>query len=117
MLSDAVDAAAPCWGGFVDRATPDAETTDSRPARIVDLAPQLHCPVYLVGGALDTNPSPEVLQQMEQRLSESGQPVTLEVFPDAGHAFLADYRDSYQPEAAADLWPKLVAFFKSNLDG
>ena len=79
--SDAVDAAAPCAGGFVDRATPDAETTDSRPTAIVDLAPQLHCPVYLVGGELDTNPSPEVLQQVEQRLSESGQPVTLEVFP------------------------------------
>jgi carboxymethylenebutenolidase len=115
--SDAVDAAAPCWGGFIDRATPDAETTETRPTTVLDLAGRARCPVYLVGGALDANPSPEVLAEAEQRIAASGQPVTLEVFADAGHAFLADYRDSYQPEAAADLWPKLVAFFKANLDG
>ena len=36
--SDKVDAAVDCWGGFIHRATPDAETTPSRPTPILNLS-------------------------------------------------------------------------------
>src|SRR5262249_61543791 len=53
--SDKVDAAVDCWGGFIHRATPDAETTPSRPKPILDLVGQLHCPLFCVVGGEDKN--------------------------------------------------------------
>src|SRR5947209_12868385 len=46
--SNKVDAAVDCWGGFITRAAPDAETTPSRPTAVIDLAPNLSCPLFLV---------------------------------------------------------------------
>lgn len=113
--SAAVDAAVPCWGGFIDRAGPDAETTPQRPAKVVDLAEQLHCPILLIGGAEDANPSPEVLAALRDRLAAAGKDVRLEVFEGAGHAFFHDGRPGYRPEAAEKLWPMLLEFFASHL--
>ena len=36
------------------------------------------------------------------------------VYPDAPHAFHADYRPSYRKEAADDGWKRAVAWFKAN---
>ncbi len=36
------------------------------------------------------------------------------VYPDAGHGFHADYRDSYNPTAAGDAWARMLAHFKAN---
>jgi carboxymethylenebutenolidase len=113
--SDAVDAAVDCWGGYVDRATPDAPTSENRPVRVVDMAERLHCPVYLVGGAEDQNPSPQILEALRERLEAAGKDVTVDVFDNAGHAFLADYRPSYREEAAFALWPRVIAFFDEHL--
>jgi carboxymethylenebutenolidase len=38
----------------------------------------------------------------------------IRVYPKAGHAFLADYRPSYEPESAADGWRRMLAWFKAN---
>jgi carboxymethylenebutenolidase len=113
--SEAFDAAVDCWGGMVTRATPDAETTPTRPRKPIDLVADLHCPLYAVFGESDTNPSPEVAQELEQRLAGAHRPWTVEVFENAGHAFFADYRPSYVEAAAFDLWPKVLAFFERHL--
>lgn len=113
--SGAVDAAVDCWGGFIMRATQDAATTPSRPTPVVDLARNAHCPVYAVFGGDDQNPSPADAEVLRTRLAESGQPCKVKVFPNAGHAFLADYRPSYQEKAAFELWPEVVAFFETHL--
>lgn len=113
--SASVDAAAPCWGGYIHRAGPDDETTPQRPVKVVDLAGDLHCPLLLVGGAEDQNPSPEILTELEGRMRAAGKDVRLEVFADAGHAFFHDGRPNYRPEAAARLWPMLLEFFASHL--
>ena len=34
------------------------------------------------------------------------------VYPNADHGFFADYRPSYNKQAAEDAWPKLLAWFK-----
>jgi carboxymethylenebutenolidase len=34
------------------------------------------------------------------------------IYPDAGHAFHADYRPSYRKEAAEDGWKRMLAWFK-----
>ena len=36
------------------------------------------------------------------------------VYPEAGHAFHADYRPSYRAAEAADGWGRLLAWFKAN---
>jgi carboxymethylenebutenolidase len=36
------------------------------------------------------------------------------VYPEAGHAFHADYRPSYVASAAEDGWKRTLAWFKAN---
>jgi carboxymethylenebutenolidase len=113
--SGAVDAAVPCWGGFIDRASPEGATTTNRPTPVVDLAGNLGCAIMLVGGAEDQNPSPQVLTALAERLRAAGKDVRLEIFENAGHAFFHDGRPGYRPEAAEKLWPMLLEFFASHL--
>jgi len=113
--SDALDVAVDCWGGFVDRATPDAETTPGRPARVIDMLDRVSCPVLLVGGTEDTNPSPEVLREVHARLHSLGRDATLRIVDGAGHAFFADYRPTYREPQAFALWDEATAFFARHL--
>jgi carboxymethylenebutenolidase len=110
-LSVAID----CWGGAItsDMSPPSA----NRPTPVIDLVPRLSCPLYAVGGEEDANPSPAHLEQLRQRLQQAGKTFTIDVFKNAGHAFLADYRPSYREKAAFEFWPKAVAFFDANLKG
>jgi carboxymethylenebutenolidase len=36
------------------------------------------------------------------------------VYPGAGHGFHADYRESYNAEAAADGWARCLAWFREH---
>ena len=110
-LSAAVD----CWGGFVARASPDQETTPNRPERPLDRLDRLSCPLFAVFGAEDDNPSSRDADAMGKRLAAAGKPHRIKVYPNAGHAFLADYRPSYRPAPAAELWSDLSAFFAEHL--
>ena len=85
--SDAFDAAVDCWGGMITRASPDEEATPARPRKPIDLVSDLNCPLYAVFGEGDANPSPEVANELERRLAGAGQPWTVEIFENAGHAF------------------------------
>ena len=76
---------------------------------------QRQLPAYVVGGAEDQNPSPEVLAELGRRLDATDKDATVEIFEGAGHAFLADYRPSYAEPQAHDLWGKVIAFFRQHL--
>ena len=110
-----VDAAIDCWGGFVTRASPDAETTPQRPVPVIKLIPQLACPVLFANGAEDTNPSPEVVAQVEAAVKAAGKTATFKMFAGAGHAFLADYRPSYREKQAFELWPQIIGFLTTHI--
>jgi carboxymethylenebutenolidase len=113
--SDRLDAAVDCWGGFIDRATPDQRSTTERPTPPLELAEELHCPLLAAVGADDQNPSPEIGAQLRERAGASGQQVKVDVYEGAGHAFFADYRPSYRPQAAARLWAEIVPFLARHL--
>jgi carboxymethylenebutenolidase len=113
--SDRLSAAVDCWGGFIDRATPDERSTPERPIPPLELAEKLGCPLLAAVGAEDQNPSPELAAQLRERAGASGQPVKVDVYGDAGHAFFADYRPNYRPAAAAKLWDRIVPFFAEHL--
>jgi carboxymethylenebutenolidase len=113
--STAPNAAVDCWGGFIDRASPDADVTPERPVPVLDLVDRLSCPLLAVGGAEDQNPSPAVLDRLRQRLEAAGADAEVRVFDGAGHAFFADYRPSYVPDAAQALWAQVIEFFTKHL--
>ncbi len=113
--SEHLDAAVDCWGGFIDRATPDEHSTPNRPTPPLELCEHLRCPLLAAVGAEDHNPSPELGAELAERAQLSGQEVKVDVYEDAGHAFFADYRPSYRPAAAAKLWERVVPFLETHL--
>jgi carboxymethylenebutenolidase len=113
--SDKVDAAVDCWGGFIHRATPDAETTPARPTPILNMVDRLHCPLFAVFGEEDQNPTVAQSEELRSRAQRAGKDVTIKVYENAGHAFLADYRPSYREGPATELWADAVAFFNKHL--
>ena len=113
--SDRLNAAVNCWGGFVEQATFDETSTPERPTPPLELAEQLKCPLYAAVGAEDHNPTPEIAAQLRERASASGQEVAVDVYDGAGHAFFADYRPTYRPEPAAELWRNVVPFLARHL--
>jgi carboxymethylenebutenolidase len=113
--SSKLDVAVDCWGGFIQRATPDAETTAARPTPILDLVGRLGCPLFAVFGEEDQNPSVAQSEELKRRAAAAGKNVTIKVYKNAGHAFLADYRPSYREGPATELWRDAVAFFDQHL--
>jgi carboxymethylenebutenolidase len=115
--SDRLSAAVDCWGGFVDKATPDEQTTPLRPTPPLELAAQLSCPLLAAVGAEDHNPSPEIAQELRERAAASGHEVKVDVYEGAGHAFFADHRPTYRPGPAAKLWGEILPFLERHLQG
>ncbi|MGH1492267.1 MAG: dienelactone hydrolase family protein [Acidimicrobiales bacterium] len=113
--SEKFDAAISCWGGFINRATFDDETTESRPTPPAQLSGNLSCPLLLVAGGDDENPSPAELQALHDDLQAAGKNVQLNIYEGAGHAFLADYRESYNEEKAHELWADVMAYLQAEL--
>jgi len=119
--SEKLNAAVDCWGGFIDRSTPDERATESRPTPPLELvAPGLECPLLAAVGAEDQNPSPELGERLREEAISSpagsdGQEIKVDIYDGAGHAFFADYRPSYRPEPAAKLWAEIVPFLSRHL--
>jgi carboxymethylenebutenolidase len=113
--SNKVNAAIDCWGGFIQRATPDAETTAARPKAPLDMVGQLHCPLFGVFGEEDQNPPVALEGELKKRAQAAGKDVTTKIYKNAGHAFLADYRPSYREAAAQELWGDAQSFFGKHL--
>lgn len=113
--SGKADAAIDCWGGFINRATPDAETTPTRPKPPLDMVGQLHCPLFGVFGEEDQNPPVELEAELKRRAAAAGKDVTTKVYRGAGHAFIADYRPTYREGPAHQLWADIVPFFAKHL--
>jgi carboxymethylenebutenolidase len=110
-----VNAAVDCWGGFIHRATPDAETTAARPKAPLDMVGNLHCPLFGVFGVEDQNPPVALEAEMKKRGQAAGKDVTTKIYQNAGHAFLADYRPSYREAPAHELWADATTFLGKHL--
>src|SRR2546423_184486 len=73
-----------------------------QPRHPLDVAGQLHAPVLGLYGGQDESIPLEQVEQMRSALREARSASQVLVYPDAGHAFYADYRPSYRREAAED---------------
>ena len=91
--------------------------TAKTPAHPVDLVAQLHAPVLGLYGEQDQGIPIEDVQEMQATLGTGGAPARashIHVYPQAGHAFHADYRPSYRAEEAQDGWKRCLAWFAAN---
>jgi len=86
------------------------------PAHPVDLAGKLNGPVLGLYGGQDTGIPLDTVEKMKAALA-AGSPAAKKsefvVYPDAPHAFHADYRPSYRKDAADDGWKRCLAWFKA----
>lgn len=124
-----------CWGGSttiqVAATNPDIKAAvawygppgrpyegASGPVTGFDVAKDIKVPFLGLFGETDTNPKPEDARRFGELLKQHGNKnVEIVIYPGAGHAFHADYRPSYKPEAAADGWKRCVGWFDKYLKG
>jgi carboxymethylenebutenolidase len=85
--------------------------TPLQPKFPVDVAADLKAPVLGLYGGKDQGITQESVEQMRKALTAAHQPSEIHVYPEAGHAFLADYRPSYVKEAAEDGWKRMLDWF------
>ena len=83
-----------------------------QPKYPIDIAGSLHAPVLGLYGGKDQGIPLDTVEQMRAALKAAKNPSEIVVYPDAGHAFNADYRPSYNQEAAEDGWKRLQQWFK-----
>ncbi|HEY2357060.1 MAG TPA: dienelactone hydrolase family protein [Phenylobacterium sp.] len=80
----------------------------------LDMVKDLKAPVLGLYGGQDKGIPQADVDAMREAVKASGKRAEIIVYPDAQHGFLADYRPSYNAEAAADGWKRMLAFFKAN---
>jgi len=80
----------------------------------VDIAGELHGPVLGLYGAQDASIPLTDVETMKRALakgSDAARQSTIVVYPDAGHAFYADYRPSFRADDARDAWKRTLDWF------
>lgn len=76
----------------------------------------LGAPVLGFFGEQDHSVSPQVVKDLDRRLTELGKEHTFITYPGADHAFFNEDRpEVYKPEAANDAWQKTLAFYGQHL--
>lgn len=90
------------------------ETSELTPKHPVDIASALTVPVLGLYGGKDTGIPLDTVEQMRDRLKQSSSESEIIVYPDAPHAFFADYRPSYREKEAKDGWQRLQKWFKQH---
>ncbi|MEN5018690.1 dienelactone hydrolase family protein [Erwinia sp. Eh17-17] len=88
------------------------EKTMKQQKQPVDIAVDLNSPVLGLYGGKDDSIPQESVETMRQALRAANASAEIIVYPDAGHAFNADYRPSYHAESARDGWQRMLAWFK-----
>jgi len=67
----------------------------------------------LSGGA-DRGIPARYVEKMQAALQQADDTSEIVLYPDASHAFFADYRPSYREEQAQDGWKRLLAWLKNH---
>ena len=84
-----------------------------QPKNPIDMAAAIKTPVLGLYGGKDQGISQESIEQMRAALKAAGNDKSeIIVYPDAEHGFHADYRPSYNPQAAKDGFAKVLDWFK-----
>lgn len=90
------------------------DANELMPKYPVDVASALKVPVLGLYGGKDTGIPLTTVEQMRDRLKSGSSKSEIIVYPDAPHAFFADYRPSYSEADAKDGWKRLQLWFKQH---
>lgn len=119
-----------CWGGRIvwlyaahnptlkagvawyGRLTGDKD--ELHPKQPLELAGEFKAPVLGLYGGADQGIPVEVVEMFQDDLKTAKSRSEIVVYPDAPHAFHADYRPSYRKGPADDGWKRLQAWFKQH---
>lgn len=88
------------------------EASDLMPKHPVDVAADLKAPVLGLYGGADQGIPVATIDRMKEACRAAGKTCDFVVYPDAPHAFHADYRPSYRAEPAQDGWRRLQDWFR-----
>ena len=121
-----------CWGGRITRlyaahgpvkagvawyGRMEGAASPLTPKHPLELAPILRAPVLGLYGEKDTGIPLDTIGRMKTALaagSAAAKASEFVVYPDAPHAFHADYRPSYRKGPAEDGWQRALAWFKEH---
>ena len=92
-----------------------AKTPGVRSFGPLEVAEKINCPVLGLYGDADMGIPAADVREMEAALKAAGKTAEFVLYPGAPHAFHADYRPSYRPEAARDAWDRCLAWFEKYL--
>jgi carboxymethylenebutenolidase len=93
------------------------DKTALQPQHPVDIAAKLTAPVLGLYGGKDTGIPLETVEAMRKALAGGGASAKrseIRVYPEAGHAFFADYRPSFRKADADDAWKRALDWLKRN---
>lgn len=76
---------------------------------------EIQSPVLGLYGAEDGGIPVEDVRAMEEALARADIPHEIQIYDGAGHAFFNDTRESFNESAAADAWPRTLAWFRTYL--
>lgn len=117
-----------CWGGRIvwlyAAHNPDlkagvawygrlvGQSTEMTPRHPIDVVNELKAPVLGLYGGADAGIPNDTVERMQAALKAANKPSEIVLYPDAPHAFHADYRPSYREGPAKDGWQRLLAWFR-----
>jgi carboxymethylenebutenolidase len=90
------------------------DTTPLQPKYPLDVVADINAPVLGLYGGKDQGIPLADVEAMRAALKAAGKPSEIIVYPEAGHAFLADYRPSYRAEDAAAGWAACLDWFRKH---
>jgi len=108
--SPAVKAGVAWYGRLV------GNSTALQPRHPLEVADQLQAPVLGLYGGQDQGIPLDTVDKMKAALAQGSAAARrsgFHIYPEAPHAFHADYRPSYRKEAAKDGWKRCLAWFKA----
>jgi carboxymethylenebutenolidase len=77
---------------------------------------KIKAPVLGNFGAEDRGITPDSVRAFKAAMKAAGKACDVKIYEGAGHAFQnPNNKDGYRPEATADAWARMTAFFKKNL--
>ncbi|HEX4234956.1 MAG TPA: dienelactone hydrolase family protein [Caldimonas sp.] len=92
-------------------------TTALQPEQPIDVARRLYAPVLGLYGGVDTGIPLDSVEQMKAALqngSDAARRSSIHVYPQASHAFYADYRPSYHRSSAEDGWQRCLGWLRAH---
>lgn len=93
-----------------------AQINERKPESPLMMAHRLGCPYLGLFGVEDAIIPQADVEELGAILTREHKQFEIISYPGAGHAFFNDTRaDAYRPNAAADAWPRALAFFRRHL--